>query len=162
MPSDHPRVCGEHDVRQNSTSISQGSSPRMRGARAPSAVCCLKPGIIPAYAGSTDEAPGTSREHRDHPRVCGEHLAALALFAAWGGSSPRMRGAPKQLVGWLGREGIIPAYAGSTRRPGAKAARRRDHPRVCGEHTLTKLYIRCAWGSSPRMRGARRSRNGMG
>ena len=51
--------------------------------------------------------------------------------------------------------GIIPAYAGSTvvylcidRAPG-------DHPRVCGEHDMSRQKDKGTKGSSPRMRGAR-------
>ena len=50
--------------------------------------------------------------------------------------------------------GIIPAYAGSTvvylcvdRAPG-------DHPRVCGEHDMSRQKDKGTKGSSPRMRGA--------
>ena len=50
--------------------------------------------IIPAYAGSTPEAPSTSQAHGDHPRIRGEHDPQCDA----GGLLP-----------W-----IIPAYAGST------------------------------------------------
>ena len=52
---------------------------------------------------------------------------------------------------------IIPAYAGSTGRPGSWPARRRDHPRVCGEHQASDQWGNMTIGSSPRMRGARMS-----
>ena len=72
-------------------------------------------GIIPAYAGSTLQ--GTSRLgcSRDHPRVCGEHCATCPTGGSCGGSSPRMRGAPEKKERLVSDEGIIPAYAGSTR-----------------------------------------------
>ena len=35
--------------------------------------------------------------------------------------------------------GIIPAYAGSTLSGDQLGAARRDHPRVCGEHTKKSL-----------------------
>ena len=50
--------------------------------------------------------------------------------------------------------GIIPAYAGSTRRASSGAAARRDHPRVCGEHKSDMPRTLYVTGSSPRMRGA--------
>ena len=50
--------------------------------------------------------------------------------------------------------GIIPAYAGSTIRPGISSWRSRDHPRVCGEHTVANHEGMSYIGSSPRMRGA--------
>ena len=49
--------------------------------------------------------------------------------------------------------GIIPAYAGNTKRHGKTTLRPWDHPRVCGEHWLCGL-LHAVWaGSSPRMRG---------
>ena len=54
--------------------------------------------------------------------------------------------------------GIIPAYAGSTRQGPCGRRSRRDHPRVCGEHSgVTKKSTKVS-GSSPRMRGALRFR----
>ena len=53
--------------------------------------------------------------HRNHPRVCGEHLVYCQYDPLVRGSSPRMRGAQMKKPGrfLIGR--IIPAYAGSTR-----------------------------------------------
>ena len=51
--------------------------------------------------------------------------------------------------------GIIPAYAGSTRRGARRRSPGWDHPRVCGEHTSTLSAWTIVLGSSPRMRGAR-------
>ena len=50
--------------------------------------------------------------------------------------------------------GIIPAYAGSTFRGRRTPARRRDHPRIRGEHTYTDGHTDTAPGSSPHTRGA--------
>ena len=49
--------------------------------------------------------------------------------------------------------GIIPAYAGNTRQTRGVFPRRRDHPRVCGEHEASFAGRRAVRGSSPRMRG---------
>ena len=49
--------------------------------------------------------------------------------------------------------GIIPAYAGNTRRRCRKPRWSRDHPRVCGEHCMTAREWPPSAGSSPRMRG---------
>ena len=51
--------------------------------------------------------------------------------------------------------GIIPAYAGSTKRRDGGQGRQRDHPRVCGEHAAKARRRGLVSGSSPRMRGAR-------
>ena len=49
--------------------------------------------------------------------------------------------------------GIIPAYAGNTGSYPRVAWFAGDHPRVCGEHTLTGKPRSTCKGSSPRMRG---------
>ena len=49
---------------------------------------------------------------------------------------------------------IIPAYAGSTKGQQNQRSLCRDHPRVCGEHSLISTSKREGEGSSPRMRGA--------
>ena len=67
-----------------------------------------------------------------------------------------MRGAHYSRVRGHVAVGIIPAYAGSTARLGPGSRPAGDHPRVCGEHLLQERHERGDWGSSPRMRGARR------
>ena len=72
---------------------------------------------------------------RDYPRVCGEHLRHAARSPRNLGSSPRMRGTHRSSDSAQPLRGIIPAYAGNTRRAGSWSDCYRDHPRVCGEHT---------------------------
>ena len=67
-----------------------------------------------------------------------------------------MRGALQPLEGLCFRDGIIPAYAGSTSAGQRRRRRRGDHPRVCGEHRMSPRSAATGLGSSPRMRGARR------
>ena len=152
---DHPRVCGEHVVSFRSHPRRVGSSPRMRGALLARESPRVQAGIIPAYAGSTTPRARRFRCRRDHPRVCGEHCALLSQSLPVPGSSPRMRGALEPCRVAALRPGIIPAYAGSTRRRASGSAPRRDHPRVCGEHRVLKYGRWPREGSSPRMRGAR-------
>ena len=52
---DHPRVCGEHRQPMPQQVFGTGSSPRMRGARGSTYMTRILIGIIPAYAGSTQE-----------------------------------------------------------------------------------------------------------
>ena len=66
-----------------------------------------------------------------------------------------MRGARVRELRVRPADGIIPAYAGSTRRCTRPRDARRDHPRVCGEHAETDPPEVPEGGSSPRMRGAR-------
>ena len=52
------------------------------------------------------------------------------------GSSPRMRGTPRQGGHHRPDRGIIPAYAGNTALSSGSRSLTRDHPRVCGEHVV--------------------------
>ena len=151
---DHPRVCGEHITNQATCGSGQGSSPRMRGAHHQPGDVRQRPGIIPAYAGSTTRALRTPRGRWDHPRVCGEHRRPRVCMGCKTGSSPRMRGAPHGHRLGVRGAGIIPAYAGSTSRRARRSRRGEDHPRVCGEHSTACATVAPLWGSSPRMRGA--------
>ena len=130
---DHPRVCGEHPWYLTSTPS---------GWR-----------IIPAYAGNTPKRRSVAPRSRDHPRVCGEHRPAISKLTRALGSSPRMRGTRYRMVFATPVCGIIPAYAGNTRSRRGVRARKRDHPRVCGEHTCLRVRVLRIVGSSPRMRG---------
>ena len=114
-----------------------------------------KPGIIPAYAGSTSPRHLRLSMSQDHPRVCGEHSGQSDALSRSKGSSPRMRGAPATEQWKLSQAGIIPAYAGSTPSGTTAPTARWDHPRVCGEHMLWESSAMAQAGSSPRMRGAR-------
>ena len=97
--------------------IRDGSSPHTRGARESFRQRREDPGIIPAYAGSTHPLLQCAVDRWDHPRIRGEHEFNFACDAELLGSSPHTRGArvSEALFGDL--EGIIPAYAGSTRAP---------------------------------------------
>ena len=150
---DHPRVCGEHAAAVPNISFVPGSSPRMRGIRLWPRIHHSRPGIIPAYAGNTCWLIPTNAMTGDHPRVCGEHIKQLVAGFSEQGSSPRMRGTHRQLPVHVTIRGIIPAYAGNTRRAVRSALPRGDHPRVCGEHNPTVQSATGSTGSSPRMRG---------
>ena len=99
-------------------------------------------GIIPAYAESTRRSSRRARESWDHPRVCGEHLEESKNAIIRKGSSPRMRGARRDVVAGEGVHGIIPAHAGSTATRTTSASPARDHPRVCGEHISAAGFLR--------------------
>ena len=127
----------------------------MRGARFCSDLLRQLFGIIPAYAGSTMDDKIAGIEVGDHPRVCGEHVTKAIPKDVDTGSSPRMRGAPVGELRVRAADGIIPAYAGSTRLSLVVRRPRGDHPRVCGEHCSLVSAVSIGRGSSPRMRGAR-------
>ena len=153
-PRDHPRIRGEHRRPACRARRQRGSSPHTRGARAARRRLGRLAGIIPAYAGST-EAPERLPAHSgDHPRIRGEH-------GKWGrgpgrgpGSSPHTRGALHAEHSTVRIIGIIPAYAGSTPLPHLGYLRRRDHPRIRGEHGRDIVHVGPPPGSSPHTRGA--------
>ena len=72
-PWDHPRMCGEHQVRDTLYGTTQGSSPHVRGAHGARGRARSDRGIIPACAGSTSSSDKARRSVGDHPRMCGEH-----------------------------------------------------------------------------------------
>ena len=94
----------------------------------------------------------------DHPRACGEHTTRPLQLRQSTGSSPRLRGTPIPLAPQPALVRIIPAPAGNTRTMGRPFRPHRDHPRACGEHDALKMQMRCAIGSSPRLRGTRHER----
>ena len=171
---DHPRGCGKHFIDRGPCVHIDGSSPRMRGAHGSVLGYPDARGIIPADAGSTYSPASPCPKEGDHPRGCGEHhvhphhvrlvdgssprmrgahhMVQVAQKAK--GSSPRMRGALSDRPSRCQQTRIIPADAGSTRRPPSGPAWGRDHPRGCGEHAVLAVLVAAVIGSSPRMRGA--------
>ena len=135
--------------------IQRGSSPRVRGTRAPPHAVERGPRFIPACAGNSGRCSRPTSRPAVHPRVCGE----LALQAPWPettpGSSPRVRGT--HVVGRrLAEAGrFIPACAGNSRGAGGAASAPAVHPRVCGELSASRLGRPALGGSSPRVRGTR-------
>ena len=79
-------------------------------------------------------------------------MTSIMVHLSWG-SSPRMRGTQSRCRPCMRRTGIIPAYAGNTRRDRSHEQYRQDRPRVCGEHSSRMLEKLASVGSSPRMRG---------
>ena len=112
--------------------------------------------IIPAYAGNTGSKPASTSSMRDHPRICGEHVCHASSYLLAMGSSPHMRGTLAGTVNRVHGGGIIPAYAGNTSNIFHHMLPNRDHPRICGEHSLRKLNMSQQLGSSPHMRGTLR------
>ena len=99
----------------------------------------------------------TLHKNGDHPRIRGEHVFQLMTKVPCPGSSPHTRGALRKTTTSASTTRIIPAYAGSTRRPRAITQRRWDHPRIRGEHDRGEALAVGPGGSSPHTRGALRS-----
>ena len=140
----------------HSSGAAAGSSPHTRGAQHVQQPAHSGTGIIPAYAGSTPSNSADSRWPRDHPRIRGEHAAALREIFSRHGSSPHTRGALAVQIGVDLLERIIPAYAGSTGSNPPQLHWRQDHPRIRGEHVQMNRAIADGSGSSPHTRGAPR------
>ena len=90
--------------------------------------------------------------------MCGENIPRKAFRPLIAGSSPRVRGKHSHNVTGQTDRGLIPACAGKT---WTSTTARRDepaHPRVCGENVTAGVMSCQATGSSPRVRGKRRSR----
>ena len=87
--------------------------------------------------------------------MCGEHGTPFSSSLSLMGSSPHVRGARRDMDPVQPAAGIIPACAGSTTGSPGRAHSRRDHPRMCGEHTKELAIGECTVGSSPHVRGAR-------
>ena len=136
-----------------------GSSPHVRGARSATATGISCWGIIPACAGSTTNVLSDEAFVRDHPRMCGEHAFLRGRQLAESGSSPHVRGARVFARPTVGGIGIIPACAGSTEGCACPLSLDGDHPRMCGEHICLFCCFFVCVGSSPHVRGARRSRS---
>ena len=109
-------MCGEHRSIVGIGVACQGSSPHVRGALNPATPEIDQTGIIPACAGSTEVLMRATFYRRDHPRMCGEHLANVVDSMSYLGSSPHVRGARGHDPRCQNRMGIIPACAGSTLR----------------------------------------------
>ena len=151
---DHPRMRGEHAPETMESEPSVGSSPHARGAPAAYLSASELGGIIPACAGSTGCRRRPSGPRWDHPRMRGEHSRSASLSSGVSGSSPHARGARHAKPHAFGRNGIIPACAGSTPQNPCRTPPAWDHPRMRGEHIMCVASPVMAMGSSPHARGA--------
>ena len=109
--------------------------------------------ITPAYAGKSRLTAQALQAEQDHPRLCGEKIAAAVLNLTVTGSPPPMRGKvflPRG-AGLVIR--ITPAYAGKSRPYIFITSASRDHPRLCGEKFVSVLSKTGLSGSPPPMRG---------
>ena len=109
--------------------------------------------ITPAYAGKSHAPVMQHPVKRDHPRVCGEKIAAPRGHQAAAGSPPRMRGKETGPAADRLAFRITPAYAGKRQCARPPAGGHQDHPRVCGEKYSVASAQKVLSGSPPRMRG---------
>ncbi len=154
----HPRVCGERDLAGETLKREHGSSPRVRGTRGEELRLFLAARFIPACAGNamSYRIPGTG--YSVHPRVCGERAPGGDLFIVDRGSSPRVRGTLVSSATIIFASRFIPACAGNAPTIWGVVGFEPVHPRVCGERRSSVTTATGTYGSSPRVRGTRRSR----
>ena len=97
--------------------------------------CVPELGITPAGAGKTRQAQPSCLPRRDHPRRCGENVAAL--------------------ISILLLVRITPAGAGKTIVATESTDKITDHPRRCGENGIFLPLPISGLGSPPQVRGKR-------
>ena len=115
----HPRVCGELGSTTICCATTAGSSPRVRGTPGAAAPAARPARFIPACAGNSNCVVPICICQAVHPRVCGELPRPWTARRAGCGSSPRVRGTPRQRDPRSPRERFIPACAGNSSRRSA-------------------------------------------
>ena len=156
----HPRVCGERFSVSRRQTLSNGSSPRLRGTPFTVQHLHLPHRFIPAFAGNATTRRHPRKRRPVHPRVCGERSTTPAPKSWRTGSSPRLRGTRTLSERLVEERRFIPAFAGNAPAPGPRAAPAPVHPRVCGEREFRRRRVRAGDGSSPRLRGTHSRRPG--
>ena len=109
--------------------------------------------IIPARAGPTGYAARLTRAATDHPRSCGANKHVAHGLENVNGSSPLVRGQPRQATRSPCSARIIPARAGPTIAVRVPVEPVADHPRSCGANTPGCDPSAIQSGSSPLVRG---------
>jgi len=110
----HPHGCGEHGFIYTVTAYSSGSSPRVWGTP-PSFLNAIPiTRFIPTGVGNTWAENESLNAKPVHPHGCGEHWAALYLYAWDVGSSPRVWGTPPDRANATANRRFIPTGVGNT------------------------------------------------
>ena len=100
VTQDHPRLCGEKFTIIFLLIGLPGSPPPMRGKVPQFSQIQICDGITPAYAGKSGLRSKVERNHRDHPRLCGEKMRTAAGMHGDLGSPPPMRGKGRMRNGY--------------------------------------------------------------
>ena len=132
-----------------------GSSPHARGPHITSGDPRGRDRIIPACAGSTQQAEPDGSQLQDHPRMRGVHRLFPGRCGDRWGSSPHARGPLLPAVFPPEPLRIIPACAGSTLPTRCPLYMSKDHPRMRGVHLTVEGLFSIVLGSSPHARGPR-------
>ena len=116
-----PARAGEHKGTKETAKKFYGSSPRVRGTLVMRNTRKPNRRFIPARAGNTTYCGTLGCLSPVHPRACGEHLGGRVMPNIYYGSSPRVRGTPRNVSVTILRSSV--------------------HPRACGEHSCYKELI---------------------
>ena len=130
-----------------------GSPPPMRGKVTSGRIMSQEIGITPAYAGKRNHGVRGFSGRQDHPRLCGEKVAADHERRNVVGSPPPMRGKAGRMMKNDSEDRITPAYAGKRQTWCGGCCVWGDHPRLCGEKGRTLWVQSPKQGSPPPMRG---------
>ena len=150
----HPRVCGEQTTSTWGGSITTGSSPRVRGTEAISALKIDFKRFIPACAGNSRLVAASRAPETVHPRVCGETAMLVNLLVEKTPVHPRVCGEQLRTDSRSdASRRFIPACAGNRQTALAAIRASAVHPRVCGEQVRGRDCDCPLSGSSPRVRG---------
>lgn len=90
---------------------------------------------------------------QDHPRICGEKFRAYAMIWQEWGSPPHMRGKGFSSILLTMIVGITPACAGKRPPQSPPSGQSRDHPRICGEKSVSKVETKLMPGLPPHVQG---------
>ena len=97
----------------------------------------MQTGSSPHTRGTQRPPWGARRPCRDHPRIRGEHAPPQGLHGRLGGIIPAYAGNTRGTTLALAQSaGSSPHTRGTPTRQAGCACRRRDHPRIRGEHVL--------------------------
>ena len=111
-----------------------GSPPHGRGPRDDPPRRRPPLGLTPAWAGTTTSSPEVPGQFWAHPRMGGDHGSYPTRPKQPGGSPPHGRGPQRRHRGVGRREGLTPAWAGTTDGDRAVAGDVEAHPRMGGDH----------------------------
>ena len=121
----------------------------MWGTPSLSSSSLTRPGITPTCVGNTSKARSHRPNNRDHPHLCGEHLAFAVGRWPEKGSPPPVWGTRMPNFGQKGLRGITPTCVGNTISGRCKRAAPGDHPHLCGEHGVGLTTENGYQGSPP-------------
>ena len=150
---EHPRMRGDHRFWHRRNSKARGTSPHARGPPDLDLRIEVRPGNIPACAGTTLVGSGIRRRRGEHPRMRGDHSKFALPPDYVTGTSPHARGPRIRCLNRLFVCGNIPACAGTTSPSARSRTQSWEHPRMRGDHFHCTTASTSKSGTSPHARG---------